>query len=78
MHHKLPRTEWMDELVKELAKKGLNMPLQFTDHFVLVEQDWALGYEPEDVATKIMAGEHRYIQVKREPVLAGEQAPEQA
>lgn len=68
MHHTLFKAEWLDQLNQELNKRGLKMELQFDQHMVLVENDWAMGYEPEDVAARIMAGEHRYIQVKRETI----------
>lgn len=66
MHHALIKTEWLDQLCTELQKRNLNIHLDFDKHMVLVENDWAMGYEPEDVADRIMAGQHRYIKVSRE------------
>ena len=54
------RTDWLAELNDDLAKRGVTKSIPFED-FVLVENDWATGRYPEDVADDIVAGKHRHV-----------------
>lgn len=60
MRHTLSRLDWFTELNESLQTRHRMNALDFDEHIVLVENDWASGYEPEDVADKIATGEHRY------------------
>ena len=60
MHHFLSRPDWLTDVNDAIAKHGRKIALDFDEHWVLVENDWASGYEPEDVGEKIAKGEHRY------------------
>ena len=58
MRHFLPRAEWLEELNDTLSRRNSSTVLDFDAHFVLVEEQWALGAEPEDVAEAIANGTH--------------------
>lgn len=60
MHHWMSKPDWLDELNEDLAKRNVRIKLDFDD-FVLVENDWVLGREPEDVADTIANGEHSNV-----------------
>ena len=60
MHHFLSRPDWLEDLNLDLAKLGVKREIPFAD-FVLVENDWLSGREPEDVAAKIAAGDHGHV-----------------
>jgi hypothetical protein len=60
MRHTLSRFHWFVDMNETLKKRGYAHVLDFDEHFVLVENDWASGYEPEDVAEKIATGEHQH------------------
>jgi hypothetical protein len=62
MRHELSKTDYLAELNKELAKRS-TMVLDFDTHMVLVEEDWACGREPEDVALRISEGSHTAFEV---------------
>lgn len=64
MHHHLSKPDWLDELNAELSKRDQRRTLDFDRDFVLVEEDWANGREPEDVAEAIAAGTHARIDSK--------------
>lgn len=57
MRHELSKREYLTELNNELGKLG-GKPLDFDAHIVLVEEDWACGREPEDVARRLVEGAH--------------------
>lgn len=61
MHHFLSKPDWLDDVNEYLGKRGTSLKLDFDKHFVLVENDWLSGREPEDVAATIEAGEHRHV-----------------
>jgi hypothetical protein len=62
MRHELPKTDYLAELNKELAKRS-TMVLDFDTHMVLVEEDWACGRAPEDVAMRIVEANHPRVTV---------------
>jgi hypothetical protein len=64
MHHHLSRPDWLEDLNTELAKRGLRNVLGFDRDFVLVEEDWANGRYPEDVAGTIADGKHGHVEPK--------------
>lgn len=61
MHHFLSRPDWLTDLNEELAKRSSNIVLDFDRDFVKVENEWACGFEPEDVADAIVAGTHKHV-----------------
>lgn len=60
MHHFLSKPDWLEELNEDLAKRNVRTRIEWND-FVLVENDWASGRNPEDVADTIAAGEHSHV-----------------
>ncbi len=64
MHHWMSKPDWLEELNSDLHKlsAGKQPSIPFED-FVLVEEDWALGRQPEDVARTIWEGTHRRIHI---------------
>lgn len=70
MHHHLSRPDWLEDLNTELAKRGQRNILDFDRDFVLVEEDWANGRDPEDVANAIAAGTHARLEPKPQPATA--------
>ena len=63
MHHFLSKPDWLEELNEDLAKRNVRSRIEWTD-FVLVENDWASGRAPEDVADDIAAGNHRHVHLQ--------------
>lgn len=61
MHHWMSKPDWLDELNDELRKRGSATVLDFDQHFVLVEEDWACGRDTEDVARRIAEDQHERI-----------------
>lgn len=61
MHHFLSKPDWFADVNEALGKLGFPLILDFDQHFVLVENDWLSGYEPEDVAEKIAHGQHQRV-----------------
>lgn len=60
MHHYLSKLDYLEEVQDELAERGaLRRDLNFDTDFVLIEEDWANGVSPEDVARRIYEGAHR-------------------
>lgn len=58
------KPEWLDDLNTQMQKRGLRNLLTFDRDFVLVEEGWSNGREPEDVADAIAAGTHRHVEPK--------------
>jgi hypothetical protein len=64
MHHFLSKPDWLEDLNTDLAKRNVRIALDFDRDFVLVANDWASGFEPEDVADAIAAGTHKHIPLR--------------
>ena len=62
MHHFLSKPDWLEELNEDLGKRNVQLSIEWTD-FVLVENDWASGRNPEDVADTIAAGQHKLVRL---------------
>lgn len=60
MHHFLSKPDWLEELNDDVKKRGSSRTITW-DEFVLVENDWASGRAPEDVADDIVAGNHKHV-----------------
>lgn len=58
MHHFLSKPDWLEEVNEYLGKRGWQRNIPLSD-FVLVENDWLSGYEPEDVAAAIAKNRHK-------------------
>lgn len=61
MRHPLSKTDYLAELNSELAKRS-TLVLDFDTHMVLVEEDWACGRAPEEVAQRIAEGSHLRVE----------------
>lgn len=64
MHHYLSKVDWLAELNDHLGKLGCRLQMMFDRDMVLVEEDWANGRNPEDVAEAIANGTHARIEIK--------------
>lgn len=62
MHHFLSKPDWLEELNEDLGKRNVQLSIEWTD-FVLVENDWASGRNPEDVADTIAADQHKLVRL---------------
>jgi hypothetical protein len=58
MHHYLSKPDYLAEVNEYLAKASTSTRLDFDSHMVLIEEEWANGCEPEDVARRILEGGH--------------------
>lgn len=59
MHHYLSKPDYLQEINEAMTTIGpVRRWLTFDQDFVLVEEDWANGVAPEDVARRIAEGTH--------------------
>lgn len=60
MHHFLSRPDYLQEVNESMTTTApVRRYLDFNIDFVLIEEDWANGVSPEDVARRIYEGTHR-------------------